>query len=227
MTRAQKELLQWHWKLGHAGFTWVQQLLRSERDGMDPVIKPRLPTASTCPAPLCAACLLARQTRLGAGVSTEHRDPDSEMSLKVDHLLPGQAVSMDQYQSSVRGRLEHTFGKEKEDDKYYGGTIFVDHASTKIFIRHQVSLRAGETIVSKRLFEQECKQYGITVNHYHADHGVFDAEEFLDEVNKNGQTIDFSGVGAHHQNGVAERAIRTVTEWARKSNAVTRCSTLA
>jgi hypothetical protein len=29
------------------------------------------------------------------------------------------------------------------------------------------------------------------------------------------QEIDFSGVGAHHQNGVAERGIRTVTEWSR------------
>jgi hypothetical protein len=29
-----------------------------------------------------------------------------------------------------------------------------------------------------------------------------------------GQTLSLSGVGAHHQNGVAERAIQTVTQWA-------------
>ena len=29
-----------------------------------------------------------------------------------------------------------------------------------------------------------------------------------------GQTLTYSGVGAHHQNGVAERAIQTVTQWA-------------
>ena len=184
LTRAQKELLIWHWKLGHAGFTWVQQLSRTERDGMEPVIKPKLTTASTCPAPLCAACLLARQTRLGAGVSKEIKDLDNEMSLKVDHLLPGQAVSMDQYQSTIRGHLAHTFGKEKDDDKYSGGTIFVDHASTKMYIRHQVSLRAGETVVSKRMFEQDCKQHGVHVQHYHADNGVFDTAEFMDEINK-------------------------------------------
>ena len=215
LTRAQKELLQWHWKLGHAGFTWVQQLLRSKRNGMEPIIEPKLTAASTCPAPLCAACLLARQTRLGAGVSTEIKDPDSEMSLKVDHLLPGQAVSMDHYQSTIKGRLEHTFGKEKDDDKYSGGTIFVDHATTTIYIQHQVSLKAGETVVSKRMFEQDCKQHGVHVQHYHADNGVFDTQEFMDKINKHEQTIDFSGVGAKHQNGVAERAIRTVTEWAR------------
>ena len=30
-----------------------------------------------------------------------------------------------------------------------------------------------------------------------------------------GQTIDFSGVGAHHQNGVAERSIQTISRWSR------------
>jgi hypothetical protein len=34
-------------------------------------------------------------------------------------------------------------------------------------------------------------------------------------LDSNGQFITFSGTGAHHQNGVAERAIQTVTCWAR------------
>ena len=37
----------------------------------------------------------------------------------------------------------------------------------------------------------------------------------MDDVRKAGQTITFCGVGAHHQNGVAERHIRDITESAR------------
>jgi hypothetical protein len=208
LTRAQKELLLWHWKFGHAGFQWVQQLLRNE-------ITPKNPKATSCAPPMCAACALARLTRIGAGVSTEYKDPKKEMSLKANDLEPGRTVSMDQYQSTVCGRLPDTFGKEKEDDRFGGGTIFVDHASTKIYIKHQVSLKAGETIQAKRAFERDALQHGVKVQHYHADNGVFDTRNFLDEIQRCGQTIEFCGVGAHHQNGVAERAIRTVTEWAR------------
>ena len=41
--------------------------------------------------------------------------------------------------------------------------------------------------------------------------------EFEQEIKKENQGIAFSGVGAQHQNGVAERAIRTVIERARTS----------
>ena len=37
----------------------------------------------------------------------------------------------------------------------------------------------------------------------------------MKQIHDNEQFITFSGVGAHHQNGVAERAIRTVVTWAR------------
>jgi hypothetical protein len=56
---------------------------------------------------------------------------------------------------------------------------------------------------------------GVVIQGYRGDNGVFKTKEFLHELDVRAQTIEFSGVGAHHQNGVAERAIRTVVESAR------------
>jgi len=36
----------------------------------------------------------------------------------------------------------------------------------------------------------------------------------MENIQLNNQKINFSGVGAHHQNGVAERAIKTITQLA-------------
>ena len=38
--------------------------------------------------------------------------------------------------------------------------------------------------------------------------------QFKEDIELQNQTITFSGTGAHHQNGVAERAIKTCTSWA-------------
>jgi hypothetical protein len=43
----------------------------------------------------------------------------------------------------------------------------------------------------------------------------FDSKEFKADLVTKGQETTLFGVGAHHQNGVAERAILTVTQWAR------------
>jgi hypothetical protein len=48
-----------------------------------------------------------------------------------------------------------------------------------------------------------------------SDNGIYTSAEFTRELEKEGQGLKRSGVGAHHQNGIAERAIRTVTEQAR------------
>ncbi len=50
----------------------------------------------------------------------------------------------------------------------------------------------------------------IMVLRYHTDNGVFTAAEYHREILAMGQDITFSGVGAHHQNGVAERGIGTI-----------------
>jgi hypothetical protein len=154
-------------------------------------------------------------TRRGANVSTEVKDKSKEMSLKRDDLHPGDCVSIDQYESRVRGRLSTSRGNEQAHTQYCGGTIFADHASGFLSVQHQVTLGGSDTVRSKRSFEQECREYQVSVHEYHGDNGVFKAESFAESLESKGQTIHFSGTGAHHQNAVAERAIRTSTERAR------------
>jgi len=52
------------------------------------------------------------------------------------------------------------------------------------------------------------------MKHYHADNVPFGAKAFTDNLEQLDQTISYSGTSAHHQNGVAEQAIQTMTSWA-------------
>ena len=47
------------------------------------------------------------------------------------------------------------------------------------------------------------------------DNGIFKANAFVKHIHESNQKIRYCGVNAHHQNGVAERAIRTVSEISR------------
>lgn len=96
------------------------------------------------------------------------------MMLKRDNLQPGDMVSIDQYYSAALGRLPNTKGKESKKDKYCGGTLFVDHASSLVFLKHQVSLRAGDTVMSKKEFERKSAEVGVRIKGYHADNVPFD-----------------------------------------------------
>jgi len=82
-------------------------------------------------------------------------------------------------------------------------------------MQHQVSLNAGETIMAKWKFECIAALYGVSIQSYHGDNGVFKSAEFQEEVTLHEQTMSFNGTGAHHQNGIAERAIQQTTLWAR------------
>ena len=74
---------------------------------------------------------------------------------------------------------------------------------------------AHETILSKIAFEREAFTVGVNVSEYNTDNGVYTSKEFtLDLANKN-QTNHLSGVGAHHQNGPAENAIKNISRRAR------------
>ena len=223
LTSAQKDLLLWHFRLGHMGFAHLQQLMRprpadpappatpSSPSSAESCITSRNPSTCTCPPPLCSACQLARARRRSTEVSTT--TVHQEALLKTQHLVPGVCVSIDQYESSVRGRLPNSRGKESFGLKYCGGTIFCDHASGYVQAFHQVSLRTADTLISKRAFERIAQSCGVRVDAYHGDNGTFKSQDFADSLVN--QELTFSGTGAHHQSGVAERNIQTVTEKAR------------
>ena len=60
-----------------------------------------------------------------------------------------------------------------------------------------------------------CLDHGIFVDQYRADNGVFKANSFVQHIREKNQVIRYCGVNGHHQNGVAERAIRTVSDMTR------------
>ena len=107
LMKAQRELLQWHWKLGHLRFQWLQGLMRpmnpkfmehfNDSGLLAPVIETKTPTAWSCAAPLCVACQVGQMNRIGMGMSVKKKKSEKYMELKKDHLQPGQVILIDQY----------------------------------------------------------------------------------------------------------------------------------
>ena len=128
---------------------------------------------------------------------------------------PGQYIAVDQFEVHKKGRLFKSGGKETASDQFCGGTVYTDFATGFTRVYFQVSLGAAETILSKQQFEREAASYGVQVANYRTDNGIFTKEAFLNEIQTHGQYLSASGVGAHHQNGIAERAICTLVTKAR------------
>mgnify|MGYP000344943232 CR=1 FL=1 len=59
------------------------------------------------------------------------------------------------------------------------------------------------------------QDFGVRVRSYRADNVPFGNDRFKEECRSCNQTITFSGVGAQHENGVAERGIQTIMQSAR------------
>ena len=93
--------------------------------------------------------------------------------------------------------------------------IYVDQASRLGYVHIQKTSSAEETIEGKRAFERYARSHGVKVEAYHADNGILRAHKWVKECQERGQTLTYAGVNAHHQNGIAERRIRTLQELAR------------
>eukprot|EP00957_Ditylum_brightwellii_P083044 6312313-Ditylum_brightwellii.AAC.1 len=73
------------------------------------------------------------------------------------------------------------------------------------------ALTGEETLASKRGYEREAESYGVRICRYHADNGRYGNKSFRDSCDAAGQELSFCGIGAHHQNGIAENKIKMLT----------------
>lgn len=215
LTGPQRELLLWHQKLGHINMDHVQRLLVEPTEQHRPaILKPKNKKSSSCQKPLCEVCQYAKQKRRSPPSTRHTSNKSTEGALFRDTLIPGRRTSVDLYQSSTRGRLPNTFGKEPEDQQYTGGAIFVDHATTFVHNTHQLSTTAAETIRSKHNFELFADTFGVSIKEYVGDNNPFHSKDWKDDCLHQNQLVTLSGVGAHHQN-LAERYIQTIFNMAR------------
>ena len=92
-----------------------------------------------------------------------------------------------------------------------GATIFADHYSDHVYTYLMRDLTLDETLLAKEGYEKFLHSIGVSTSAYHADNGRFADKGFRDDCDANNQSITFCGVGAHHQNGIAERKIKSLT----------------
>ena len=87
--------------------------------------------------------------------------------------------------------------------------------SSYVHVEHQLGFSSSESIRAKQNFEAMALHHGIAIEQYLTDNGVFKGKEFMKHLFERNQRVNFCGVNAHHQNSLAERNIRTISEMAR------------
>ncbi|KAI2509164.1 hypothetical protein MHU86_5283 [Fragilaria crotonensis] len=211
LTGGQKLLLQWHNRFGHLNFPAIQRILRAV-----PFLSAKFEAASKCELHTmkCSICEFAKGHRR-AKKSTTHVPNDQRTgALKVDNLKPGIQVSVDHFESRLLGRTFDSYGKASSAT-YKGGCIFVDHCSGFLHVEHQLGFSAVESVRAKQAYEQMALHYGVVVESYLTDSGAFKANAFVQHIREHEQRIRYCGANAHHKNGVAERAVQSVSNMAR------------
>ncbi len=123
----------------------------------------------------CAACLCSKAS-IKTPDSTAPHPSQKKFILKTDNLNPGDCVSSTIIFLWVHGHLLHTYGREKHG--YKCDSLFVDHASGKIFNFPQFSTNTTETLRSDNCLESQASNEGFNIKKYHSDNGIFSSAEF-------------------------------------------------
>ena len=99
---------------------------------------------------------------------------------------------------------------------YTGGALFMDMSSKlveNVFLQH---INTHETLKANQDFKLKCKDAGVIPLEYISANGsAFNSKSNAAHLSNFSQIQHFAGVGAHHHNAVAAKAIQTIMSVAR------------
>ena len=122
---------------------------------------------------------------------------------------------MDHIISAQPGLVPRMDSKHTKE-RITAGCVFFDNVTGHSYTHLQTSVDNTQTIEAKRAYERYAASHGVTLKRFHADNGIFAEKSFRNEIDiAPGQSITYCAVGAHHQNGLVERHIGTLTNGAR------------
>ena len=194
----QREFIELHYRLNHLPLPAMIVLAEKGRIKKKfAKLKHRLP--------VCMSCIFG----------TAHRKPwrskGSKGSIrKESDNAPGKCISTDQLVSAQPGLIPQMAGF-LTNLRIWGATVFVDHFSDYVYVALMRDLTLDETLLAKTAFERHANEGGVSISSYRADNGRFSDAGFQKAIKDANQTITFCAVGAHHQNGIAERRIKELT----------------
>ena len=161
-------------------------------------------------SPICVSCAFGtahkKQTK-------NKRGRHHEIRTKTDDA-PGKCVSMDQLISTQPGLIPQFWGHLTRD-RIWAANVAVDHFTNVIKVALMKTTSQAETLDAKLATEKFFKDHGYDIERWHADNGRYAEVDFRDAVKEQDQSIKYCGVGAHHQNGIVEAAIKRLTLRAR------------
>ena len=157
--------------------------------------------------PKCAGCLTWKATKKPWQVKGQQSSTIKEAT------YCGECVSVDQLDATTPGFIAQLKGILTRR-RYRYATVFVDHFSRVDYVVPQMSLTSEETVKAKQSFEVWATSHGVKIKHYHADNGRFQDNAWKSDCEIKGQGVTYCGVGAHWQNGIAEKRIRDLNDMA-------------
>jgi hypothetical protein len=190
-----------HYRLGHLSFPNLKVLAKNGK----------IPCCLTkVPLPKCAGCLFGAMTK----IPWHGKESKATHQVFVATKL-GECVSINHMVSTHVGFFAQLKGGLTKK-RYKAASIFVDHFLRICFVHLMQYLSPEESVKAKRAFEQFAAEHGVTIRHYHCDNGCFTNNAFKQACQESNQQLTFCGVSAHFQNGISERAIRNLSDSARK-----------
>ena len=115
-------------------------------------------------------------------VEQQHAIKEKEDILTLNKYQSIDFVSMDQFVVSISGQLPTGYGWEGDNNRFHGGTIFIDAAPGTIWVENQVSLGAGEINIAKTCFKEWFWDLAFAeIKHIHSDNDVFTADIINDD----------------------------------------------